>query len=144
MKCGIRRCELGDAPAIYELNRREMGYEYPLEQTARKLERLLADDAHRIYVAEWDGTVVGYIHAQDYDVLYAPHYKNVLGIAVFAEHRHQGIGRMLLSAVENWGKETGAAGIRLVSGAGRTGAHAFYRHCGYDGGKQQINFKKIF
>ena len=44
--------------------------------------------------------------------------------------------------VELWAKDTGAAGIRLVSGAERTDAHEFYRHCGFSGDKRQLNFKK--
>ena len=138
----IRQCRQSDAAAICELNRQEMGYDYPLDSTEQKLERLISDPSHRIFVAETAGNVVGYVHAEDYDVLYAPHFKNVLGIAVAAAYKHSGIGRALLSAVEAWGTETGAAGIRLVSGAGRIGAHEFYRHCGYNGDKKQINFKK--
>lgn len=40
-----------------------------------------------------------------------------------------------------WAKETGASGIRLVSGMERSSAHEFYGHCGYNYGKQQLNFK---
>ena len=91
-----------------------------------------------------DGRVAGYLHLCDYDLLYAPPLKNVLGIAVASRFRRQGIGRALLQAGEDWARRTGAAGVRLVSGASRTGAHAFYRRCGYGGVKQQINFKKMF
>jgi len=31
----------------------------------------------------------------------------------------------------------------LASGATRTDAHAFYRRCGYEGKKEQINLKKM-
>ena len=55
-----------------------------------------------------------------------------------------GIGRRLLEAVEEWARAEGCAGVRLVSGASREGAHAFYRSCGYDGGKKQLNFKKMW
>lgn len=68
--------------------------------------------------------------------------KNIMGIAVFSECKHSGIGKALLTKVEDWAKQAGASGIRLVSGANRTDAHAFYRKCGYTGDKQQINFKK--
>jgi len=56
-----------------------------------------------------------------------PHMKNVMGITVAHEHKHA---------------DTGAAGVRLVSGATGTGAHEFYRHCGYTGDKEQLNLKK--
>ena len=144
MNVEIRICALEDAPAIYELNKQEMWYDYPIKKTTEKLKQLLKSEADRIFVAVVDGNVVGYVHARDYDVIYAPQYKDILAIAVFAANKMQGIGRALLTAVENWAKESGAVGIRLVSGSGRTGAHEFYRHCGYNGDKQQINFKKVF
>ena len=50
---------------------------------------------------------------------------------------------IIRNAVEQWASETGAAGVRLVSGGSRADAHAFYRHCGYVDGKEQLNFKKM-
>lgn len=58
------------------------------------------------------------------------------------EWQGHGIGRKLLAAVEDWARDTGAHAVRLVSGAARTGAHAFYRACGYEGNKMQLNLKK--
>ena len=144
MEIVIRECREEDCEGICRLNCREMGYDFPIEETRRKLLLLIKSGRDKILVAEAGEAVVGYIHACDYDVIYAPHMKNIMGIAVSEEFQRRGIGRALLEGIEKWAKETGACGIRLVSGAARTGAHAFYRSCGYDGGKQQINFKKIF
>lgn len=143
MDLQIRKCEITDAKAIYELNLKEMGYNYPVDRTEEKLERLLKSDKDKILVALVNNTVVGYVHANDYDVIYAPHMKNIMGIAVSGCCKKKGIGRALLSAVENWAQESGARGVRLVSSASRTGAHEFYRRCGYTEDKQQLNFKKI-
>lgn len=144
MSAVIRPATPEDAAALTRLNREEMGYNYPEEDTKRQLEKLLTDGGNRIYVAEADGTVVGYVHANDYDLLYAPHMKNIMGIAVSSGFRRSGIGRLLLEAVEQWAAQTGACGVRLVSGASRTGAHGFYRACGYQETKEQKNFKKYF
>lgn len=54
-----------------------MGYEYPVDKTKNKLEHLLKSDKDKIFVATVQSIVVGYIHANDYDVIYAPHMKNV-------------------------------------------------------------------
>ncbi|MCD7809907.1 MAG: GNAT family N-acetyltransferase [Erysipelotrichaceae bacterium] len=97
-----------------------------------------------MYVAVIDSNVVGYVHANDYDVIYAPHMKDIMGIAVSSNYQKMGIGKALLNAVEDWAINTGACGIRLVSGVTRIDAHDFYRHCDYSGDKQQINFKKMF
>ena len=144
MDLTIRLCCLDDVDSIYELNRTQMGYEYPLDDTRENLARLLADDRHRIFVAVIDNAVVGYVHANDYDLLYAPPMKNIMGIAVAEPFKRMGAGTALLTAVEQWARESGAAGVRLVSGAGRTGAHEFYRSLGYLGGNRQLNFKKFF
>lgn len=144
MDLQIRQCEIMDAKAIYELNIREMGYDYPMDKTEEKLKQLLKSDRDKIFVALIGHTVVGYVHANDYDVIYAPHLKNIMGIAVSSDFKKRGVGRALLSAIEDWARKDGAGGVRLVSGMARTGAHEFYRHCGYGGDKQQINFNKMF
>ena len=140
----IRECKIEDVNAIWNLNNIEMGYEYSIENTKDKLERLLKSDKDKIFVATVQNTAVGYVHANDYDVIYAPHMKNIMGIAVSGEYKKYGIGKAMLEEVEKWAKETGAFGVRLVSGSTRIGAHEFYRRCGYVGDKQQINFKKYF
>ena len=143
MEFTIRLAVSRDASALNKLNREEMGYDYQQERTAERLERLLASPVDRIFVAEIGGEAVGYVHAQHYELLYADPMKNIMGIAVSAEHRRKGIGAALLKAVEAWALSDGCAGVRLVSGATRTAAHEFYRRCGYTGGKQQLNFKKM-
>ncbi len=140
----IRDAVPEDAPALTRLNSTAMGYDYPQAETSRKLAALLADARNKILVAQLDGCLVGYLHLVDYDVLYAEHMKNIMGIAVEPDCRRMGIGRALLAAGEAWAKENGASGVRLVSGEARTGAHQFYQSLGYVCGKRQLNFKKSF
>lgn len=140
----IREAVPNDAEAISELNELQMGYRTSVKDTYERLTGILANKSDKIFVAAIEGNVVGYVHANDYDVIYFPHMKNIMGIAVNEKFKRQGIGRMLINAVEIWARNTNAVGIRLVSGAARTGAHEFYRHCGFGGDKEQINFKKMF
>ena len=142
MDVQIRPARTTDAPAVWELNTAEMGYDFPLEETARRLALLTQRASDRVFIAETDGAVVGYIHAADYELLYAPPYKNVLGIAVARAYQRRGIGRLLLQAVEQWARQTGAQGVRLCSGESRRGAHAFYERCGYTRVKRQWNFQR--
>lgn len=140
----IRECCIDDANFIQKLNSDEMGYEYSLADTQLKIQQLLASDSDRIFVAVSDEAVVGYIHVNDYNVIYAPSMKNIMGIAVSSAYRRQGIGKSLFEKAEEWARLSGAKGIRLVSGSQRTAAHEFYLHMGYLNGKQQLNFKKWF
>lgn len=140
----IRECMISDYEAIYLLNKKEMGYDFPIELTKKRLELLLKDKKHKIIVAECDKKVIGYIHVSKYDLLYYQPLVNIMGIAVQSEYKRKGIGRLLLQSAEEWAKETGATGIRLVSGETRTDAHEFYYACGYDSKKRQLNFFKQF
>lgn len=140
----IREAVPSDAEVISELNNSQMGYTFSTEETYEKLRGILECKKDKVFVAVIEGNVVGYIHANDYNLLYYPHMKNIMGIAVDEKFKRQGIGRMLIEAVEVWAKDTGAAGIRLVSGTTRTDAHNFYKNCGFSGDKEQVNLKKIF
>ena len=140
----IRECTAKDVNAIYELNSKELGYDFPIKSTQKQLGKILLDGTQKIFVAVRQGSVVGYIHLNSYDVLYFEHLKNIMGIAVFSEFKRNGIGKKLLQIGEKWAQEDGAIGIRLVSGAERTDAHQFYLKCGYIGNKLQKNFKKVF
>lgn len=141
-KITVRECALTDCENIYLLNKNDLGYDFPIEKTAKRLEMILGSNKDKIFVAEYGGKVIGYIHACDYDVIYGPSMKNILGLAVDSHYRKLGAGKALLTAAENWAKETGSAGVRLCSGAQRKGAHEFYKRCGYICSKEQLNFKK--
>ncbi|MDH4422298.1 MULTISPECIES: GNAT family N-acetyltransferase [Bacillus] len=47
-------------------------------------------------------------------------------------HRSKGYGNVLLSYIENWGKEYGCESIALTSAFPRLDAHRFYEREGYD------------
>lgn len=142
MSINIRKCEIKDSASVAELNRAEMGYDYSEDDTCKKLKKLLDDPSHLILVAENDGEVMGYVHAELYDLLYFNTMVNIMGVAVSSKCRRMGIGRALMTEVENWSVSVGADAIRLVSGSQRKDAHKFYERMGYVGGKTQINFRK--
>ena len=142
MDLTLRPARPEDAAALSKLNREEMGYDYSEEKTTEHLNALLEDPTHCILVAQAGGEVVGYLHLEWYQLLYADPMVNVMGIAVAAACRRQGVGKALLTAGEAWAREQGASAVRLVSGETRKGAHAFYQSLGYEGNKLQRNFKK--
>ena len=140
----IRECRIADYRSIYDLNQSAFGHDFPLEKTKRRLAEILKRDTDKIYVACLDGQVVGYIHGGDYECTFSEPLKNILSLAVDTGFRGKGIGKALLNAVEDWARECGCCGVRLVSGFDRTNAHEFYLHCGYTRRKKQENFIKIF
>ena len=54
------------------------------------------------------------------------------------------MGKALLRAVEDWAREDGCRGVRLMSGFERGAAHEFYEHNGYVHRKNQRNYEKDF
>lgn len=143
MNFTIREAVYADAETICILNCDKMGYTFSLEETKANILKLLESNKDKIFVAVADGRVVGYVHACDYDLLYAPSMKNIMGLAVKREYKRNGIGRALLQYIENRAKETSSCCVRLISGAERIEAHAFYRSCGYVEDKHQIKFKML-
>lgn len=140
----IRIANLSDSKAIQKLNSIELHYDYPLEDTTKKLELILSLDWQIIYVAEIDGKVAGYVQAHKYLGTFGDLFVNIMGLAVSKDFQGHGVGKALMFAAENWAQEIGAEGVRLNSGSERTEAHKFYEKIGYDKSKTQAKFQKIF
>lgn len=142
MEIRIREANQKDYRSIYELNKSGLGYDFDSDKTAQRMKCILEKADHRLLIAEIEQEVVGYIHASSYDCTYSDPVKNILALAVDCNRRGSGIGRRLLTAIEEWAREEGCAAVRLVSGYDREGAHRFYHACGYVHRKDQKNFVK--
>ena len=141
MDLKVRKAELQDSFAICEISRDAMGYDCTVDLVSQ---RLASMDSKRecVFVAEINGTVIGYVHAETYRLLYCEPMVNILGIAVDSAYRRHGAGKALLAQVESWAKSMEIYTIRLNSGAARKEAHRFYETLGYCDRKEQIRFIK--
>ena len=137
----IREADVQDAFEIRNISCDELGYDCSCEFVKTRISNL---DSRRekVFVAEVDGVVAGYIHAEKYETLYFEPMINILGLAVSSKFRRLGIGRSLLNCAEKWANEVGINKIRLNSGASRKEAHSFYRAMGFNNEKDQIRFIK--
>ncbi|MGN0571412.1 MAG: GNAT family N-acetyltransferase [Candidatus Fimenecus sp.] len=137
----VREAVISDCEAIAALCREDLGYACTPDLLQK---RMVAVDKsrERVYVAIQGETVIGFVHAARYETLYFEPLVNLLGLAVSEKYRRSGAGCALLSAVESWAREIGAAGIRANSGASRQDAHAFYRTLEFADEKPQIRFIK--
>jgi len=144
-KVKIRQATTSDIPAMNELFRKDLGY---AECTLEIVENQFAgldNSREAVFVAEAEDDsshIAGVIHVEKYNVLYFPTMANILGIAVSADFRRQGIGSALLKRAEEWASENGASSMRLNSGESRKQAHEFYRAQGYIDDKKQLRFIK--
>ena len=137
----IREATLEDAFAICNISCADLGYDCSCEFVSTRISNL-DKGREKVFVAEVNGIVAGYVHAEKYQTLYFEPMINILGLAVSAEFRRRGIGRMLLKHAERWANEEGIHKIRLNSGGSRKEAHSFYRAMGYNNEKGQIRFIK--
>ncbi len=144
MNVSIRKCMISDAPYIRDLSKEILGFDYPVDKFEENIRRLMGTSSNCIYIAENAGTILGFAHACDFDIMYGPKLKVLRAIAVDANYRRYGIATKLMEAVEGWAQRHGAEGIRIYGGADRKDATPFYKTCGYDIVKPEVQYKKDF
>jgi GNAT superfamily N-acetyltransferase len=111
----------------------ELGYPTSVEEMDRRFRGISSDPSYGTLVAERNGRVVGMagVHLQrTYEA--DGEVARIMSFVVGTGERGSGVGRALISAVEDWARRRGAADIMLTTHERRAGAHAFYRHMGYD------------
>lgn len=137
----IREVSVADADEICAICGEDLGYPCDPALVTEKIKNINAC-REAVFAAFADGIAAGFIHVERYDVLYFETMANILGLAVRAGYRNNGIGKKLVNAAEEWAAQNGIKVMRLNSGISRTGAHGFYRHLGYDSEKGQLRFTK--
>lgn len=137
----IRNTTKNDASGICKICCDDLGYNCTVDLVEKRLSEL---DLNReqVFVAEYNSTVIGYVHAERYKTLYFNELVNLLGLAVAKNYRRQGVATELIKHVEHWARDNGIKMIRLNSGSSRKEAHEFYRKLGFDNEKEQIRFIK--
>ena len=109
-----------------------LGYPTSPEQMHRRLESILSDSDYLTIVACDGEDIVGFAGAR-VGLLYENDrcYGQIMALAVASDRQRQGVGRMLLQALESalMGREVSV--LVVTSGNHRTGAHGFYERNGY-------------
>jgi ribosomal protein S18 acetylase RimI-like enzyme len=85
-----------------------------------------------VFVAEEGGEVVGFVTASTRRHFAGDLDAYVGELVVDRRVEGRGVGRMLMTAAEEWGRGQGLAHISLDTGAANTRARAFYRALGYE------------
>ncbi|MGO4272621.1 GNAT family N-acetyltransferase [Paenibacillus sp. TAF58] len=114
------------------------------EKVKEKIEIITKKTKDIVFVYEQNNEVIGYIHGSPYELLFSDSLINVLGFVVKKKNRNQGKGSLLIEHLEQWGKDNGFSGMKLLSHPSRIDAHSFYERRGYLFTKDQKNFIKKF
>ena len=143
----VREYRSDDVPAIlacmHELQEWEREIDARMAPATKVIERLWQElledcDVFRgsVFVADLDGSVVGYIgvltrvpHEASDEVEYA--YAQITDVAVREAFRSHGVGTALLSHARRHAVESGARWLRINVLAGNRAAATLYRRCGF-------------
>lgn len=130
----LRNITIFDAQEIQRISNFELGYDIDLDIVKRQIKKLTDDSLHHIiigYENKQTRKIIGFVHAELYESLYMDIGLNILGLAVDSNFQGQGIGKKLMSSIEEYALKNNISYIRLNSNARRTEAHKFYESIGY-------------
>ena len=110
----------------------ELGYPTTREFIERRLAQLLSTPGTKIFVADYDGKVIGLL---SFSILPLLHLDGGLGritaLVVTSQFKGRGIGKRLVAEAEAFAWKNRCARIEITTGEHRADAHAFYEAVGY-------------
>jgi GNAT superfamily N-acetyltransferase len=130
----IRMAKQGDLPGILPLLD-QLGYPTNLAELEERFKSFAARDGYGVAIACLsDNKIVGWVAWSKNPLFVSPKTRfHVEGLVVDLEHRKQGIGKKLVTFLEDYAKEFRPCIIDLTSGIRRSqqGTHEFYKALGY-------------
>jgi ribosomal protein S18 acetylase RimI-like enzyme len=137
----VRAAAVGDSSDVARLLD-HLGYPCSHAEAAERIAVVLGDRRQHLLLAEVDGEACGLIALYTlYSIAHGNELARITALVVAPEACRLGIGRALLREVEAMARRHGIHRIEVTSNAQRTGAHAFYRGCGYADGS--LRFVKM-
>jgi ribosomal protein S18 acetylase RimI-like enzyme len=141
MNCLVRELNLDDLEEIYDLNL-ELGFNFPRKKLKERVEYLINRPETKVFVAEYNSKVIGYIHGSVSDRIYDDRLFFIHTVIVTENYRGIGVGNKLITKIEEWVSRNDYLGIGLWSRIDRIAAHKFYENHGYINERTQKYFLK--
>lgn len=148
MPVRIRDASPEDAQALAVLLD-ELGYPTDPTAVAERMAVIEGTPVSRAMVAVADaadgGQVVGLavVHVLPF-IEHPGHWARLAALVVSSRSRGGGVGKALVTAVEQHARQSGATMVEVTSSARRTAAHDFYRRLGYEEvGDRAKRFKRF-
>ena len=138
----IRRANIKDAQMIAHIAS-VLGYQQDTGDNLaiQRLQHLLSSQYDCIWVAERDGNVIGWLHAQHAFRAASKDFIEILGLSVDPEVRLQGAGRALVEQAKEWALEKNIA-LRVRTNETRDVAKKFYVALEFSLTKTQCVFQR--
>ncbi len=138
----VREAVVADATRVAELSA-QLGYPVESDAIRTRLERIVGREDMAVLVAEaGPGEPVGWVNCAELEILEYGRRCEILGLVVDGRRRRQGIGRLLVDAVESWAAARGLGEVAVRSNVVRPEAHPFYEGMGYARVKTQHSYRK--
>ena len=138
----VRLAQPADTAALLALYD-ELGYPSTAVDTEERLRAVLRHADHALFVAvDAAGHVAGCVHGTAIPILENDLTLQIFAMVVGPTRRRQGVGRMLVAAIEEWGRARGCGVCYLRCNVKREDAHRFWQGVGYDNRKTQFAFRK--
>ena len=112
----------------------QLGYPTTQDEMIKRVKLYQNNQAYNIWVAERDGIVVGCISIALIEYFHRKaQFMRITTLVVDANHRRQGVGKLLMEYAEAFASKHGCCFIELTSGTHRAkiGSHDFYKSLGY-------------
>ena len=90
-----------------------MQYHSEVRQIEARFESISSQSGNALFVAERDGTVVGWAHVRVVELLQTEPYVALVGLAVQRDLRRQQVGASLVTACRAWAQKQGHADVRV-------------------------------
>jgi GNAT superfamily N-acetyltransferase len=137
----IREMTPLDAPEAALLSG-ELGYPVALDSMRRRIEYLMTQADHAIFVASYREGVAGWISVAISHHLCVESRAEITALVVSSGMRSRGIGRLLVERAEQWAGSRGLDEMLVRSRVSREDAHRFYLREGYERTKTSAVFTK--
>jgi GNAT superfamily N-acetyltransferase len=109
-----------------------LGYPSPSAEITRRIADANASADTAVFVAESAKHVVGVVSVHCLPLFHANGFLGrITSLVVSPESRQRGVGRLLVTAAEEFARKHGCARVELTSGDRRPDAHTFYESLGY-------------
>jgi GNAT superfamily N-acetyltransferase len=145
-KINIRTATIADVPAIIPLIQ-QLGYPTSEDEFRLRFQRFTQNSGYGVAVASINSQVVGWVAWSKSELLVLSKTRfNIEGLVVHEQHRGKGIGKKLMTFVEEVASRFSPSVIDVISGVRRAkeGVHEFYKCLGYNnyGRNAKIFFRK--
>ena len=138
----VRRAVPSDAAALARLTT-QLGYPVSDSAISGRLARMIARADDCVLVAvDAGGQLLGWIHGFVIQLLESEYRVEIGGLVVDEQCRRRGVGRQLVSAIEDWARERGATEISVRCREERAESHRFYESLSFQHVKTQRVFRK--